>query len=215
MKAALSDMSWTYQTQTLEELQRQVWSWASSLVSCFDELIQNPDLSHTGNVDPGLNWTLPVMCKFTSVSAINKSLLEWSWTVFLWSLLHWYLLKKNFFTLKATFLFNIFALLCSREKPFCGKLRTFQHENLANSFCSKKKKKNLFHTVLKSKCNMQREKLLTQSTRISGHLRSEQREDVQLVSLPQAPQLVSLWKIGEKFLYSSQYVNQTTGITVL
>lgn len=133
--------------QTLEELQRQVWSWASSLVSCFDELIQNPDLSHTGNVDPGLNWTLPVMCKFTSVSAINKSLFEWSWTVFLWSLLHWYLLKKNFFTLKATFLFNIFALLCSREKPFCGKLRTFQHENLANSFCSKKKKKK-FYSIL-------------------------------------------------------------------
>lgn len=62
---------------------------------------------------------------------------------------------------------------------------------------------------------MQRENLLTQSTHISRHLHSEQREDVQLVSLPQAPQLVSLWKIGEKFLYSSQYVNQTTGITVL
>lgn len=73
----------------------------------------------------------------------------------------------------------------------------------------------LFLTVLKSKCNMQRENLLAQSRHISGHLCSEQREDVQLVSLPQAPQLVSLWKIGEKFLYSSQYVNQTTGITVL
>lgn len=78
MKAALSDMSQTYQTQTLEELQRRLWFWASSLVSCFDELIQNPDLSHRQNVDPGLNWTLPVMCKFTSVSTINKSLSEGS-----------------------------------------------------------------------------------------------------------------------------------------
>lgn len=222
MKAALSDMSWTYQTQTLEELQRQLWFWASSLVSCFDELIQNPDLSHRQNVDPGLNWTLPVMCKFTSVSTINKSLSEWSLDRF--SLISASLIspEKNFSFPKATSLFNLFALLCSHKKPFCGKSHTFQCENLANSFFSKrgakKKKKDLmilFLTVLKSKCNMQRENLLAQSRHISGHLCSEQREDVQLVSLPQAPQLVSLWKIGEKFLYSSQYVNQTTGITVL
>lgn len=50
--------------------------------SCFDELIQNPDLSHLWHVDAVLNWTLPVMCKFTSDSAINISGSEWSLTRF-------------------------------------------------------------------------------------------------------------------------------------
>lgn len=50
--------------------------------SCFDELIQNPDLSHLRHVDPAPNWTLPVMCKFTSDSAINISGSEWSLTRF-------------------------------------------------------------------------------------------------------------------------------------
>lgn len=49
----------------------------------------------------------------------------------------------------------------------------------------------------------------------AGHLHTQQREYVQLDSLLPTPQLVSLWKIGEKFLYSSQYVNHKTGITVL
>lgn len=78
MKEDLSDMSWTLQTQTLKELQTQIWFWASSVASGFDEPIQNPDLSHIWNVDPVLNWTLPVMCKFTSVSAINILGSEWS-----------------------------------------------------------------------------------------------------------------------------------------
>lgn len=57
--------------------------------------------------------------------------------------------------------------------------------------------------------------LLGTGSLCAGRLHTQEREYVQLVSLPPAPQLVSLWKIGEKFLYSSQYVNHKTGITVL
>lgn len=158
------------------------------------------------------------MCKFTSVSDINKSLSEWSLDRF--SLMSASLISPE----KRTSSFWK-QLLCLVSLLFYAAIRNLSVEShtLFNMkiwltlFLVKEEKKLiiLFLTVLKSKCNMQRENLLTQSTHISGHLCSEQREDVQLVSLPQAPQLVSLWKIGEKFLYSSQYVNQTTGITVL
>lgn len=45
------------------------------LASCFDQWTPNP---HTRNVDPVSNWTLLVMCKFTSASSINISWFEWS-----------------------------------------------------------------------------------------------------------------------------------------